>query len=51
MIEQRKPPNRWKNQKGYLQAYQKPLEVEREFLDAFAIIIESGYYLEQDDYM
>lgn len=27
------------------------MEVEREFLDAFAVIIESGYYLEQADFI
>ena len=27
------------------------MEVEREFLDAFAVIIESGYYLDQADFL
>ena len=27
------------------------MEVEREFLDAMAVIIQSGYYLEQSDFM
>ena len=27
------------------------MEVEREFLDAFQVIIQSGYFLEQDDFL
>jgi len=27
------------------------MEVEREFLDAFSIILESGYFLEEEDFM
>ena len=27
------------------------MEVEREFLDALAVIVQSGYYLEQNDFM
>ena len=33
------------------QAYVRPMEVEREFLDAFSVIIESGYYMEQEDFL
>lgn len=49
LIEGRQAENSWK--KDSAQAYQKPMEVEREFLDAFAVIIESGYYLEQSDFL
>ena len=49
-IEGRKAPNAWKKE-GAQQAYQRPLEVEREFLDAFALIVESGYYIEQEDFL
>ena len=33
------------------QSFIRPNEVEREFLDAFSVILQSGYYLEQDDFI
>ena len=44
-IEGRKVPMISKLQ-ATQQAYVRPMEVEREFLDAFSVIIESGYYME-----
>ena len=44
-IESRKVPMISKLQ-ATQQAYVRPMEVEREFLDAFSVIIESGYYME-----
>jgi len=32
------------------QAYMRPQEIEREFLDAFAVILESGYFLAETDF-
>ena len=49
-IENRKAP-KISNQQSSLQPYIRPMEVEREFLDAFSIIIQSGYFLEQDDFL
>ena len=50
MIEGRRVPV-MSNQQLTQQAYIKPLEVERAFLDAFSVIIQSGYFLEQDDFI
>ena len=44
-IESRKVPV-LSNLQVTQQAYVRPMEVEREFLDAFSVIIESGYYME-----
>ena len=27
------------------------MEVEREFLDAFSVIVSSGYFIEQEDFL
>ena len=32
------------------QAYIRPMEVEREFLDSFSVILSSGYYIEEKDF-
>ena len=27
------------------------MEVEREFMDAFSVIVQSGYFIDQDDFI
>lgn len=34
-----------------LREFTRPMEVEREFLDVLSIIVSSGYFLEQDDFL
>lgn len=48
-IEGRKAPLLVKSQVN-MQAYIKPQEVEREFLDAFSVILESGYFMAEEDF-
>ena len=50
VLDQRKAPVLGQKS-ATLQAYIRPMEVEREFLDAFSVIVSSGYFIEQEDFL